>query len=492
MILGFITRTIFIQYLAVEYLGVNSLFTNILSMLSLAELGIGSAFIYELFKPLANADTVTVATIIRFFRKVYAWVGGFIFVSGLVLLPFLDQLIDGTKTKLDYDIHWIYLIFLFNSASTYFFSYKISLLDADQKSAIATFNSMKFMILQNLLQIFILITTQNFILYLIVQSITGLASNFYISRLVNRRYPYLNDHNSHTIKPELRENIIKNAKATFLIRIGGVLVNGTDNIIINYFVGLTLLGIYSNYVLLVSMISGVLIIIFSNIRSSIANVTVTDSLDKQRSVFTSLNFINFWLYGLCFLWIIFCTDPLIQMWIGHKFIMSQKITLLLAINFFMVGMQTSFWTFKSVYGFFEQGKYMVLLTALLNLVLSFVLGYYYGIFGVLLATAIARLVTNFWYDPYIVITQGLKMVPIDYLKRFTKYVFVIILSSFFVNLLHWVRLPIGIIQFITFGIFSFIIFNFLLYLFFRKSEEFHQVMGLFRTAVQFLRVKINR
>lgn len=473
MILGFVSRTIFIKYLAVEYLGVNSLFSNILSMLSLAELGLGAAFIYSLYKPLSEGNKIEITTIIRFYKKTYLFVGIFIFITGLLFIPFLSGIIPQKPAAITEDIRLIYFIFLFNTAVSYLFSYKISLLDADQKVSVATKNSMLFSIAQIVLQILVLILTRNFILYLLIQSIVQFTSNWYISKIVDRQYPFLKENNHLKIDKSVRNKIVKNIKATFFIKIGGVLVNGTDSLFINYFVGLAVLGKYSNYVLLMGMVSSIVMIIFSNLKSSIANIIVKESLEKQREIFNVLNFLNFWLFGVCAVIFIFTVEDFITLWIGKNYVISFLIVVALAVNFFIVGMQNGFWTFKTSFGFFNEGKYMILGTALINLILSYFLGIQYGILGIITATAIARLVTNFWYDPYIVLKKGLQLNPRSYLEKFSKYIFVLAVSC---TLIYVISNQILVPPFYSLMIkllLCLLITNSLIVFFFRKSPEIY-------------------
>lgn len=435
MIAGFASRTIFIKYLAVEYLGVNSLFTNILSMLSLAELGIGAAFMYALYKPVAYAEESTIAAILRFYRKVYMLVGMFIFLSGLLLIPFLDSIIPQKPAAITEDIRLIYLFFLANTAITYFFSYKISVLQAAQRMSTATVNSTIFTLIQHVSQIAVLVITADFILYLSIQLITTVLSNLSLSRIVDKQHPYLKKYRKTPVSPELRSSIVSNIKSTFLTKIGGVLVNGTDNLIINYFVGLALLGKYSNYVLLLTIATNFLVIIFNNTNASIANVVVKENIEKQREVFNVINFANFWIYGFCAVCFVVLCNDFITLWIGAEYVISRDIVAVMALNFFMVGMQNAFWAFKSSMGIFRQGRYVVLLTALLNLVLSFWFGSLWGIFGVLLATAVARLLTNFWFDPYLVFTLGLRVDPVAYFLKFLKYFTIPVISILAIDLI---------------------------------------------------------
>ena len=478
MILGFITRTIFIKYLAVEYLGINSLFSNILSMLSLAELGIGSAFIYSLYKPLADKNEYEIATILQFYKKIYVGIGIFIFISGLLIIPFLNDIIPAKPNTITENLTFLYLIFLFNSASTYFFSYKISLLEADQKSAVITLNTTVFLVFQNIFQIIILVVTQNFILYLLVQLFCNLASNFWISNTVNKRYTFLSNYKKEKVDVVLKNSILGNAKATFLVKIGGVIVNGTDNLIINYFVGLTFLGKFSNYIMLVAIASSFLQIFFFNLKASIANLTVTENKEKQKEIFDVMNFANFWFYGLAAVLITILINDFIVIWIGKEFQLAFSIAIMLAINFFMVGMQNAFWTFKTIYGFFEQGKYLILLTAALNLILSFIGGYFYGIFGVLLATGIARLVTNFWYDPYIVLKLGLGVNPKEYISKFIKYVVILIVSTLIIYYISSFLNFSVVLNFVIKIMLCLLITNGFILLVFKNEPEFKKIKEL--------------
>lgn len=489
MILGFVSRTVFIKYLSAEYLGVSSLFSNILMMLSLAELGIASAFIYELYKPLSEKNHEQTAVILRYFKKTYRIVGLAVLVAGLLLLPFLNGIIAEKPATITEDIRLIFLFYIFGSASSYFFSYKISMLDADQRISVSTLNNMKFLIGQNIVQILLLIFTQNFLLYLGVQIVSQFLSNIYISKIVIKQYPFLSKYKDIKLSSKSRENIITNVKATFLTKIGGVLVNATDNIFISMFVGLAVLGKYSNYVMLFGLVSSFLMIIFANIKSSVAHFVINESLERQREMFRMINFMNFVCFGVSSLLIYFCINDFIQIWVGESYVLPSYIPLILAVNFFMVGMQNGFWTFKAAYGYFRYGRYMVLGTALINLLLSYVLGMEFGIVGIITATAIARLITNFWYDPYIVLKKGLKQRPIDYVYRFALYLFILLSVASFIYFLFlhlhvqiWLQIILKILIIIPCTVA-------MIYLFMGKTAE---VQGLSNFLKSMLALKRNK
>ncbi len=492
MILGFVSRTIFINYLAIEYLGVNGLFSNILTLLSLTELGITSAVMYSLYKPLAEKDEKKLAGLVHFTAKIYRNIALIIAALGLLLVPFLHQIVENPPQQLKEDLIIIYLLFLFNTVSSYFLQYKAGLLHADQKSYVVSKNNILIFMVQNGLQILVLVLFQNFIFYLIIQSVMQLTGNLLISQKVNKLYPFLQKYKSETIDAEIKDKIYSNVKSTGIVKISGLLVNSTDNIILNYFSGLAMVGLLSNYILLIGLASGLIMQVFANIKGSIANINAIESHEKKIETFTTVNFANFWIYGWVAVSIIFLLNDFIQIWIGSRFVLSLPAVIALALNFYMYGMQNAVWTFKSTFGIFKQGRFVVLCTAALNLVLSFWFGSYYGLEGILFATATARLLTNCWFDPYLVYTLALKINPVLYLK---KYLFYIVVLTVVLALLFGINYYIGTV---TLWVFAFkiglclVVPNVVIYIFCKHTPEFKSVSGLIRAVFSKLKGSISR
>ena len=491
-ILGFVSRTLFIKYLAIEYLGVNGLFSSILSVLSFAELGMGSAFVYSLYKPLAEKDEAGVASVLNLYRKAYTIIGVTVLLLGLAILPFLNQIIPVIPTVITESIYVIYSIFLFNAASSYFFSYKVSLLNADQRNYITTINYLVFYILQNVTQIVVLIVYKNFLYYLLVQLLCQFLSNLSISILVNKKYPFLAKYDKNTINQEVKKEVFSNAKATFVIKVGGILVNSTDNLIINYFSGLASIGLLSNYYLLMGIPGALISQIFTSVSASVANVNAIESKEKQYETFSMLNLANFWIYGFSAITFVILSKDFIVLWIGTDYTLSLPIAIMIAINFFMVGLQSTIWTFKSTYGFFHEGKYFVIGTAILNIAFSFLLGHYWGLFGILLATALARLLTNFWYDPYIVFKLGLKINPLVYLKKLAVYTLIISLAGSATYYVASFCLFSNLVNLIIKLIICLVIPNAIIILFYKNTDEFKKVKQLFLESFGTISKKITR
>lgn len=425
---GFINRSVFIHCLSSEYLGVNGLFTNILSMLSLADLGIGTAIVYALYKPLAEKNETEIAKLMNFYKKAYTSIGVIIFILGIGLLPFLNGLI-GEAPNIKESIYLIYIIYLFNSAISYFASYKSSLIIADQKNYISTFITYGVYFFQTIVQIIVLVVTKNFLVYLVVQSLCVILQNIITTIVANKMYPYLKGNKNLHITKEAKKSLVADVRALILVKLGSVLVMNTDNIIITYISGLSIVGLLSNYTMIVNAINRVFQQLFNGITASIGNLNAQADKEKKEEMFEIVNFCNFWLFGFSAIGIILVINDVIHLWIGAQYILPMPIAIMLAINFYMVGMQNAVWTYKNTLGIFTKGRYLLLLTAAINLVLSLVLGKAIGLFGILLSTAIARLVTNTWYDPYIVYKVGFEKSFGKYVIKYIKYIITLFIAG---------------------------------------------------------------
>lgn len=482
-ILGFVSRTIFIKCLATEYLGVSGLFTNILSILSLAELGVGSAIAYALYKPLANRDEYKVSALMNFYSKAYKIIGLSVAVIGLSILPFIKYIINDAP-NIEENIYLIYSLYLFNTVITYFFSYKNTIIVGDQKQYISLTINYIIYCLQTIVQIIILLSTKNFLLYLIIQSIFVVIYNVSISIKADKMYPYLKKNKGAKLDDGTKKELGVNIKSLMIIKLSGVLVNNTDNIIISKFLGLSIVGLCSNYNLLISIINSILAQIFgSSITASLGNVNAKESNEKKEEIFNVINFMNFWSFGFSAICIALLSNDVIKLWIGEKFVLPISIPLILAINFYMVGMQNAVWTYKGTMGLFKQGRFLLLVTGSINIVLSIVLGKYIGLFGILVATAISRALTNTWYDPFVIYKYGLKKSPISYFIRYIKFVIIIglilVINSFLCSLVKGDILTVVIMKAIICTLVS----NIIIIAIFYKTKEFRYILNIVKRII---------
>ncbi|MEN6414608.1 MAG: hypothetical protein ABFC84_17860 [Veillonellales bacterium] len=396
LFLSFMSRTIFIKTLGAEYLGINGLYSNILSVLSLADLGIGSAIIYCIYKPLAENDIAKISALMNFYKRIYRYIAIAVGVIGIALVPFLDILVK-TDTPIQ-NLELYYVLFLSNTIMSYLFIYKSAIIIADQKLYLIKIYSFAFEIIRFIFQIVILVTTHNYMLYLIVQLLCTFLNNLFIAYKSNKLYPYIKNAARRLNKAE-RGNIIENIKSMFLYRIGGVILNSTDNIFISSMIGTVWVGIYSNYFLIVGAVQGFTEIVYSSISASVGNLNVSEDMKIKEKLFRVIDFSTFWLYGFCSICFFVLLDDFITLWLGKEFCLGLPIVVAILLNFYIPGMLRSTALFRDTTGLFKQTKYVFLITAVINLGLSFFLGLHFGLAGILYATAISRMLTNVWFEP---------------------------------------------------------------------------------------------
>ena len=427
-VMGYICRMVFVRCLSAEYLGVNGLFTNILSMLSLAELGIGGAIGFALYKPLAEDDKDKITTLMKFYAKAYKIIGCVVAVVGLMMMPFLKVIITN-QPDIKENLYIIYLIYLFNTSSTYFFSYRSALLTAAQRNYIVLGINYAVTTLQSIIQIPILLITHNYMLYLCVQTIGIVVNNVIVSWKARKDYPFITNKTSKKLNAHEKKGLFVNVKALTINKLCTILVNNTDNIVLTYFGGLISVGVASNYIILINTLSSLTTQLFNSLTASVGNLNAIESSERKYSFFKSLNLSNFWIFGWGAIGIAFVSGDLVKLCFGDQYVLDISIPLILSANFYIVGMQNAVYAYKNTMGLFRYGQYLLLLTASINLVLDFVLGNTMGIFGIFLATLIARIATNVWYEPYAVFRYGFNLSPFNYLKKYIEYIAVLMVAG---------------------------------------------------------------
>lgn len=421
ILLNFVVRTIFIYCLNEAYLSVNGLYSNILTVLSLAELGFGSAMVFRMYAPVAAKDYQKTAALLHFYKKIYAVIGAVIFGLGLCVIPFMDYII---KDKPDVPgLTLYYILFLINTTISYWFaSYKASVLYADQKEYIKTNVQNAMSILQSALQIVLLLIFRKYLLYLLVQLGCNIILNLYVAHLVDKRYPQIREYRDARLTSDERGQIKKDAEALVLSRFGHVVLNGTDNIIISAVVGVLWVGRFSNYTLICDSVTSVLCQITAAITGSLGNFFATEDKHAGYALFKKVEFLDFWLYGFSFIALVTLLDPFVQIWAGGRFVLGLPISIAIAINFFVAGYMNTLWVFRSTLGLFKQGKFRPILVAILNIVLSIVLGRLWGVFGVLFATFLSRAAISLWYDPLILHRYGFEVSCKPFFARYFRRV----------------------------------------------------------------------
>lgn len=420
LILSFVTRTVFIYTLGKEYLGVNGLFTNILSILSFAELGIGNAIVFSMYKPLAQHNTEKLASLMKLYQKAYHIIGAFIAIAGLCVVPFLGYIIH-EKPDIPENISVLYILFLLQTVLSYFFAYKKSIITADQKNYIVLSISTGIHIVQTISQIILLYLTQNYILYLSVQLGFVLLENVAASLVADRLYPYLKE-KAEPLPKEESQRIFKNVRSLAVYKFGSVILNGTDNILVSALVGVAPVGMVSNYVLLNTSCNTILHKILEAFTASVGNLNADSTREKKYDVFNKLFFITAWLYGFAAIGLLTVTQSFIPVWVGKEYLLDDLTAFAIVLEFYVKGVSFAAYTYRTTLGYFVQGKIAPLCAAVLNILLSVTLFYWVGLPGIFLATPIARLLTTGIIDPVLIFRKAFNRNPVIYYTKYFSYI----------------------------------------------------------------------
>ena len=419
MLIQFLSRSVFIYCLSVEYLGVNGLFTNILTLLSLTELGFGTAIIYNLYEPIAKDDRNRIIKLMNLYKVIYRIVAVVVLLIGLCLVPFLGVLVQNTDALPNIEI--IYLVYLLNAVASYCLIYKRSLIEANQKAYICTIYQKIFSVSQYIIQIVILLLTHNYMLYLSMMLFFSIACNVAISIKANNMYPYLKEKNNSLPEKSEIKNIAKNTFALSLHRVGTICVNNTDNILMSTFVSLSTVGLYSNYTLITSSLSQFTSLIFNAFTASIGNLGALESKDKMKSVFKTLNFFGFFVFGFCTTCLFNLFNPFIKLWIGEKYLFSFSIVVIIVLNYYTGGMRQVTLKFRDALGLFWYDRYKALAEAIVNLILSIWLVQKIGVAGILLGTLFCTVFISSWVEPLILFKYGFESSVKEYFLDYLKY-----------------------------------------------------------------------
>lgn len=419
ILLGFVSRVVFTHTLSEDYVGINGLFTDILNVLALSELGIGTAINYALYKPIAEKDIEKQKSLMLLYKRFYCIVAGLVLTAGALVIPFLDVLIrDQPNVE---HLTLIYIMYLVNSAISYLMIYKRTLIDAHQLSYISVLYNTVFLVIQNILQIIVLLVTANYMLYLSLLIACTLLCNMGISRKADRMYPFLKDKDVKPLSGEEKKDIFQNMRAMMMHKIGNVVVNNTDNLLLSALVGTLSVGKYSNYFLIIGSVRQVLNQIFQGITASVGNMGAEESRERIRKIFEASFFIGQWVYGLAAICLYQILDIFVGMSFGEQYVFQKSVTLVLCLNFYLTGMRQATLVFRDSMGLFWYDRYKSLAEAVVNLVVSLILGRYLGAVGIFLGTMVSTVTTSLWVEPYMLYKHRLKVSSVPYFLKYFLY-----------------------------------------------------------------------
>lgn len=419
IITSLVCRLVFARLLEENYLGVDSFFSSIISFLNIAELGIGSAILFEFYSALSKKDEDETIQLLNFYKKTYFIIGLIILLMGLFLLPFIGILIP--NYSLSEDINLVYMLYVLSVSFSYFFSYKSTLLIATQQNYICSIVHTIVIISQNIIEIIILVLTKNFILYLFIQlSFSNVLYYFILSKIVDIKFKNLFNKNNSIISKEKKKKLFKNVKYIFINQVSSKLYNNSTNIVITIFGGLSIMGKLSNYSLIIATIVTITVKITEAIKPSLGNFNVIVKSNNKIDIFKEIQFMYFWMFMFLSNIYIFTIHDIVLFLFGDRYVLDFSVVVLLGINFYLVQQFSFIPIFKETMGLFNYGKWAYFVSGIINIVISCLLIKPYGINGVLLSSSLSFLFAKY-YLSYLVVKKGLNMSFIDYIKKDFQY-----------------------------------------------------------------------
>lgn len=482
ILIGIVSQAIFIKTLGAEYLGINGLFTNIVSMLGIVELGIGSAIIYNLYEPIAKDDTEKIKSLMNFYKKSYRIIAVIVFIIGMMVIPFLKNIVG--NVSIDINIEFIYSLFIIDVVASYLLTYKRSILYANQKTYITNIVHIGYLIVMNTLQIVILLIAKNFIVYLIIKIICRILENVVITIIANRKYPYINEKNVKKIDKKTTKDIVKKVKGLIFHKVGSFVVLGTDNIIISKFLGVVTVGLYSNYNMIIQAVSNLFLQVFDSLTASVGNLLVENNCEKSYEIYKNMLMMNSILFTFATTEIICLIEPFIKVWIGEQYLLSKVVLIILMVNFYIQGMRKTCLVFKMAAGVFHEDRYFPIIESIINIVVSVILVKIIGLPGVFLGTIVSTLpVILISYPKYVYIPLFHKNFW-NYIKENVYYYILAFLTvSIAMFVTSYISINNLILKLIVNAITSSIIFAVMQYIFFHNKSEYKYLKNMLKNFI---------
>lgn len=480
LVLGFGYRLLFLRILSVQYLGINGLFTNILGVLALAELGITNAIIYRFYEPISEDNVEKVGQLMRFFKKAYWVIALVIILLGCLTLPFLNYFIkDSAEIPTDVNLYLIFLLFLLQTASTYLFSYKLTLLTADQKQYQYSIISTAISFGRYVVQTVILVISKDYTLTLLVGIGSTILLNLISSQWVTKQYSSVFCV-SGTITTEEKKAIYSDTSAAMLHKIGGTVLTSTDNLLMSKFVGLTVTGVYSNYALVISSLSGIVGMLFSSFTASLGNAHVTLEKEQKYALYRKSLFINFGIAGLASVCLFTLINNFIVIWLEEPLLLGEFTVALLCIQFFLESVRCVTASYTMACGLFVRDRIRPAIEAVLNIVISIIALNYIGTAGIFLGTIISCMLTVFWREPYLLYKYIFEISLWEYWIEYMKNVGIIFASMLFIQCMKKIAFQdqINLVTWLSNAVLSVVVYCIVHFVVFHRSSEYKYFLSI--------------
>lgn len=440
MLVPFLMRTAMIQFMGVEYLGLNSLFSSVLQVLNLAELGVGSAMVFSMYRPIAEDDERTICALMGLYRKYYRLIGLIIGVVGLLLTPAVPRLVSG-EIPGDLNVYTLYLLNLGATVLTYWlFAYKNCLLQAHQRTDVVSIISLVTTTVQYGIQLIVIVWIKDYYLYVIVMLATTALNNLITAVVATRMYPaykpagQLDEGQIKAIKQKIRD--------LFTGKLGYVILRYADTLVISSFLGLVVLAVYQNYFFILSSVIGVLEIVYSAVIAGLGNSFVTESKSKQYADLEKFTFSLMWINGVCLCCFLGLYQPFMNVWVGQEYMLDFSSVICFASYFYVYILNRLLNVYKDAAALWHQDRFRPLVTAATNLGLNLLLVNVWGLYGVLLSTVVSWITVGIpWIIKNLFGTFFDRSMMKGYIKQLLIYAVMAAISGVLVS---WICLQIGV------------------------------------------------
>lgn len=477
LLFPFAVRTVLIKKLGIEYLGLNSLFTSILNMLNLTELGVGTAIVYSMYKPIAENDYKTIRALMALYKKLYTAIGIIVVLSGIIIAPLLPHLVnEGVPSGIN--IYIIFFISLSNTAVTYFlFAYRTCLLNAYQRTDIISKIALVMNVLMYVIQIIVLITIHNYYIYMIIQPIIGAVTNIVNAYFVKKMYPDL--YCDGVVDNSILSDIKKKVLGLMMTKIAYMSRNAFDSIIVSAMLGLTAVAMYNNYYYISSSVSAVMVILMTSISAGIGNSIAMDSKEKNEQDMQLINFLYMSLSLLAFSCFLGLYQPFMRLWVGEKYVFSDSVMFAFSVYFLVEKELNVVGQYYDAAGLWWHGKWKGIIEAIANIILNIIMCKLFGVLGIVAATIITILFIGFPLTAYYLYKFYYEKSSFKYIKQQIFQLISFLLIGWLVYFITS-RIPFGdgLVQNITYLIIRFvisvIISIFMLWLLYFKTSIYRQ------------------
>ena len=426
LILPFVTRTLILHLLGKNYLGIGTLFSSILSFLSLTELGVGAAIVYSMYKPMAEKDDDRICALLNFYKNMYRLIGVAVLVIGTVILPFVPMLTKGDAPA-EMNIYILYYLYLINSVISYFcFGYKRSILVAAQRSDITSNINTVIGLVVQIGQVFLLYLTRDFYVYAFAPIVGTVVNNLSVAIVTKKKYPQYTGRG--TLEKSVKKEILDKITGLFGTKLNTVVVHSSDVIVLSAFMGLGVTAMYGNYHYIMSSVCGFVMMFFSSMTAGIGNKIVTDTLEESYNLFKKLSFVKFWIVGLGSVAFLCLYEPFMKLWMGNDMKLGLPFVICMALYFFVYEIQRTIFAFKDAVGLWQKDKLRPYVSMAINMVGNLVLVNWFGVSGVVIATMLSFLLTLPWINSILFKNLFTHVKPIENLIRILKYFIVTLLA----------------------------------------------------------------